>query len=661
MSSYMNAAALGALALVGGNLLATNPAAAAPVGVTVYAEEWTPSKVNSETLKVIENNPTLLSDAMNQAYASFRSWYLSTIPQILQRQNYLHSVDPSIPSGISLYDRKGNTNLPPEMSLPAQVEFTIKSDAQNNNMLRVNFTLPASSISLCATTPTVLDSSQDPCATLLVDLSLGMGIQISDTPGRLLTITTANITTTNFRAQDPNLTTEIVQGLGAVYAYLGGPNYQATLVKAIDTNRVNVTSQLQKPIDQLNATIGGYEQGALTSINQLLQPAASIDRLVHLALVVQPSGSGQTLAILLAPPTTGVNLNPAAMTGKFSGTLAFDKGVQSLPASCADLDKYPQIQGQVQTGPRQIVSINGASSPVYGSAPMQGLNLAFDGQQGPLPANRSCTYTLNNLALGFPNILNFSAFSFKASGQAQASTHLEIQPSHWSSPVIVGPNGVVISTGTAVASTPATYSRQVQNGGFNRVIAPTAGNTQLATRTQPWNTGTTGNTGNTGNPLAMVNPIAMANPVAMQSGGQMALVVTQGFSYQSGAGAIPQRAHIGVSNPGDPLANRVITQSGAPVAIQATSQSTAPVANQMIGQSAAAPAAGVQAAGIQAVGVQGVTKAPVWGGTTTPWTPAAAAGPSSMRATTAVGTLQSIQSTQQPAATHAAPSSLTGP
>jgi hypothetical protein len=77
------------------------------------------------------------------------------------------------------------------MSLPQQIEFTIRSDASNNNMLRVNFTMPATSISLCATTPTVLDSSQDPCATFLVDLSLGMGIQISDAPGQLLTVTTA--------------------------------------------------------------------------------------------------------------------------------------------------------------------------------------------------------------------------------------------------------------------------------------------------------------------------------------------------------------------------------------------------------------------------------------------------------------------------------------
>jgi hypothetical protein len=624
----MSTAALGALTFVGGNLLAANPAAAAaPVGVTVYAEEWTPSKVNSETLKVIENNPTLLTDTMNQAYASFRAWYLSTIPQILQKQNYLHTVDSGIPTGISLYDRNGNTNLPPEMSLPAQVEFTIKSDGPNNNMLRVNFTMPAASISLCATTPTLLDSSQDPCATLLVDLSLGMGIQISDTPGRLLTVTTANITTTNFRAQDQNLPTQIIQGLGAVYAYLGGPDYQATLVKAIDTNRVDVTSQFQKPVNQLNAMIGGYEQSALTSINQLLQPAASIDRLVHLGLVVQPSGGGQTLAILLAPPTGGVNFNSAAMTGKFSGTLTFDKGVQTPPASCADLDKYPQIQGQVQIGPRQVTSFNGAANPVYGSAPMQGLNLAFDGQQGPLPASRSCTYTLNNLALGFPNILNFSSFTFKATGQAQIATHLEIQPSHWSSPVIVGPNGVVISTGTAVASTPASYSRQVQNGNFTRVAAPTAGNTQLASNTQSWST---------------ANPVAMQN-FAMQSGGEMVLVVTQGFSYQAGAGALPQQAHIGVLNTGDPLANRV------------TSQSTAPVANQVIGQSTGVPATGVQAAGVQAV-----TKAAVWGGTTS-WTPAAPAGTMRTTTTTAIGTLQPIQSTQQPAATHTAPSSLTGP
>ena len=94
---------------MGGNLLAAaNLAAAAPVGVTVYAEEWTPSKVNSETLKVIANNPTLLTDAMNQGYAAFRSWYLSTIPQIRRGRITCTRSTPGIPSGISLYDRKGN-------------------------------------------------------------------------------------------------------------------------------------------------------------------------------------------------------------------------------------------------------------------------------------------------------------------------------------------------------------------------------------------------------------------------------------------------------------------------------------------------------------------------------------------------------------------------
>ena len=230
--------------------------------------------------------------------------------------------------------------------------------------------------------------------------------------------------------------------------------------------------------------------------------------------------------------------------------------------------------------------------------------------------------------------MNFSSFQYKATGQAQLTTHLEIQPSHWSSPVIVGPNGVVISTGTAVAPKPVTYSRQVQNGNFTRAIAPTVGNTQLANNTR-WASNT---------PLAgHAQSWSTVNPLAMQSGGQMALIATLGVSYQPGAGALPRQVQIGVLNGGDPLANRV------------TNQSTAPVANPAIGQSTGVPAAGVQAAGVQAV-----TKAPIWGGTTS-WTPAAPAGTSSMRTTTAIGTMRPIQSTQQPTVTHTAPSSLAGP
>jgi hypothetical protein len=607
MSKSTRIATIGSLALVGSNLLAAAPASAAiPVGVTVLAEEWTPSKTDSETLKVIEQNPTLLSDTLDTAWLSFRQWYLGTIPQTLQQQNYLHSLDPGVPTGISLYDRKGNTHLPPEMTLPEHPEFTIRSDGAN--MLRVNFIVPGTTISLCATTPTPVGQYGDPCATFSVDVALGMGIQISDVPGKTLTVTTANVTTSNFKVLDPNLPTEIVQGLAAVYAYLGGPNYQATLVHAIDTNKINVTAQLQAPVSKLDGMIQGYEQTAQTAINQLLQPAASIDRLLHVIVAVQSSGSGQTLAILLAPPITGVNFNPAGMTGQFKGVLTFDGSVKNPPASCSQLDRYPQITGQVQSGPRQVVSFNG-SNAIYGTAPTQGLNLAFVGDTNPLSTSRSCPYTLEHLVVGFPNILNFSNFTFKPSGQAQISTNLEIQPSHWGNPVIVGANGNVISTGPTPSATQPAVARQVQTGSF----------TQLGQRTAA------AGAASPGMPTNTVQGWTTNHPLSAQAVSEMNLIASQGVSFQPGVGAMPRQAQIGVVNTGDPLASKAV---GTATQVQAT----------------------------QLPAVSQANKAISWGGATT-----APAGGSSMRMAAPVGTFKPLQPAQRPVSEATAPSSLTSP
>src|SRR4051812_7110168 len=93
-------------------------AAPAPVGLTLYAEQWNPTQTNGESLVTLESSPTLVSDTLNKAWSSFRGWYLSNIPSQLGGADYLHSVSSAVPSGITIYSRTGNSHKPPEMTLP---------------------------------------------------------------------------------------------------------------------------------------------------------------------------------------------------------------------------------------------------------------------------------------------------------------------------------------------------------------------------------------------------------------------------------------------------------------------------------------------------------------------------------------------------------------
>lgn len=530
------------IAVIASVLLAGQTAlASTPVGLIVYAEEWNPAKPNGEALKVLENNPTILSDSLNTAWSTFRNWYLATVPGMLHAPNYLYTESKgAVPQGYTLYSRTHDQSKPPEMTLPTQVDF--KLVAEGPNAFRANFQVPGSSISLCTTTNSVAGQYADPCVDLAVDVAFTLSLKISDVPGQLLSVTGANISLSNFKFSQGNWSTDVALGINQIVSFLGGPNYAQMLVNTIDSTNVNVKADIQaRAINPLNATLGRYEQSALAAINQQLQPAVSVSRLIHLAVWAQNQQNSQTLNLLFAPPSSGVTVDASRETGQFSGTLTFDPSVKTVPA-CSTLNTSSQFTGQVQTGPRPIVAIN-SGSPVFGTAPLQPLTVAFTG--GALQA-RQCPYTLSHLAVGLPNILNFSNFSSRSNGLPSLSIHLEIQPSQWSSPVVLAPNGTVIYAGTATQAQP----------GFARTMAPTNA-TQFAPAplnpsppsgvqpvAQSWNTAA-----RPAMQTAANLPSANLQGANLQS---LPLVASTNISVQPGAGALPQQGRIGAVSPVDP-------------------------------------------------------------------------------------------------------------
>lgn len=427
-------------------LLAGQAVAGTPTGLRVYAELWNPSKLEGESLLTLENQPSAVSDALNQSWAALAAWYSHNVPGLLFGQDRLHALDSSIPAGISLYSRTGALNQPPEVTLPAQPTLSLSS--LGTNAFAVDLRVAGSTLSLCATTPSAsaggihigVGKYADPCATFNVDLDLTMNIAISDVPGQFLKITNPRLTPSNFRITNGNWTVQIAEVVNSINTFFGGTDYPQLLANVIDQSQ-DLSARLQGPIDALNAHINALQQSALARINQQLAPVASLGSLAHIALWEQNSAQGQMLTLLFAPPSAGVSLGGALQNGQVSGSIRFDATSASLPSSCAPYNNSPQFAGRVQTGPRAITAIR-AGNPVYGAAPFQSISVQFNG--GGMQGNQ-CTYTLNHLAMGMPNFIDLNAGDHRAS---QLLHVLQLQPDHWANPVIVGPGGTVLATGT---------------------------------------------------------------------------------------------------------------------------------------------------------------------------------------------------------------------
>lgn len=547
-------AALSVLALPSLTTTGTAFATTPPVGLKILVEQWNPAKVDSETLLTLENKPTAVTDALNAAWSGFRNWYMTSLPQILAQGDYLHHMSPSVPDGITLYSRGGNQQRPPELELAAQPDLVLVPNGANS--FQANFHVPASSIAFCATTPTDFGKYADPCAKLSVDVYLHLNINISDTPGQLLTLSSADVSFGQFKISEQNAVTDVLILVSDIVAFFGGPDYLHMLSKTIDNEQVSVKKPAQQQLDQLNARVNSYEQTALSDINKWMQPGVTFSRVAHLAVWAQSNSAQQSLTVLLAPPQNGIAIDSSRLSGQFSGTLTFEPSVKSPPATCADLNNTGRMTAQVQTGPRPVLSFDYANNPRYGTAPGQALSMVFTG--GALQGSQ-CSYTLSRLALGLPNYLNLDNVQYKASGMPQAHAMLDIEPSHWGNPVLLGANGLILSTGNASAGTGSADG--TGSGGLNStkglsaMVSPAIHAPQLTV-------GSGSGAGASAGGLAQ-DGIQLASSSSPRH--SLDLLATDQTVFDRGQGALPRnsQAQIGKVNPGDPALNPAASHSQA--------------------------------------------------------------------------------------------------
>jgi hypothetical protein len=420
-------------------------AAPTPTGLRVYVETWNPTTVNGEALETVLNQPSAVSDAMLAAWGRFRAWYLTQVPATLHGQDFLHSVDSKIPSGITLYARSHDMQAPPTLTLAAAPQLTLSHASLNG--FSAQFHVPGAGVGVCATTPSALGKYADPCADLSVDIDVTFSVNITQTAGHLLQLGPVVASISNFEISDPNFPVEVAQVVSSINAFFGGTDYQQVLASLADAQSQNLTPQLQAPIDSLNAAIGQLEQSALTRINQGLAPAGmTLGQLAHTTLWEQSTGSAQMLTVLLAPPSAGLTLDPSRQTGQVTGVITFDPSVQTPPPSCAGLDSTGRISARAQTGPRPVTSVDSRGTPTYGAAPTQALSVSFTG--APLQG-RQCAYSLARLALGLPNLIALSGG--QASAAARLQQPLDLVPDRWTNPVIVGPGGAILALGAPAA------------------------------------------------------------------------------------------------------------------------------------------------------------------------------------------------------------------
>jgi hypothetical protein len=418
-----------------------------PTGLRVYAQLWNPARIEGESLSTLTNQPTALSDAMMSAWGGFRSWYLAQVPATLHGSDFLHSIDSSIPKGITLYARSHDMEAPPTLTLTATPQLTLVP--AGSNAFAAKFHVPGASIGVCATTPTPMGKYGDPCADLSIDLDVSFQVSLSDAPGKLLTVSKVIAAPSNFHLSDPNLPVQVLQALNSINTFFGGTDFQQMLGTLIAAQSQNLTSYVQSPVDSLNASVSSAEQKALTIINKDLTPlGVTLPSLVHVALWEQNSANAQMLTVLLALPTAGLTLDPSHQSGQINGVLTFDSSVATPPASCAGLNGTTSYADRVQTGPRQVLSIDLNGNPTYGTAPSKTLSVTFNG--GPVQG-RQCSYSFSNLALGLPNSITLTAAASPTTPQ-RLQKPMDLTAVNWGNPVVVGPNGTLVAVGAPAGS-----------------------------------------------------------------------------------------------------------------------------------------------------------------------------------------------------------------
>lgn len=367
------------------SLLALLPAAHAAVGTRVLVQVWSPLTPKQQSVQVLVNDASLVSDQVQKAWTEARPRICAALLGAMGKGKAA--------GGQTLYDLKCLLDERPAFSVTSASANTLAAS------LAIGGTVEATS-----TTPTALGSYADPRFSLAIKAHLQMALAVQPNLDQTLRVDTAKFSLSDATIDSHNFSGDVLKFVADdLLPFFGGPQFRQLAEGAI--NAVEVDTR-------------GYFNAALAPINAKLRG---------------PSGYVR-VAVWGKPDSIVVAFGPRALTpptgGTMFGALRWDSSKAVSPGSCTSFS----IAATVQTGPAPLRDPNGYFES--GDAPVQKV-----GSFQPMPAAKAneCRYRLSGLAQGWPNEVTArsSIGGAKAAGNSLYRVHYAVTGDGWDGRTVV--------------------------------------------------------------------------------------------------------------------------------------------------------------------------------------------------------------------------------
>jgi hypothetical protein len=337
---------LWALLSIAASFPATSASASTPVGARVLVQEWDPRTPDAQSVKVLVDDPAVVSKALADAWASARDPICNTLRAWLGK--------PGIAKGQSLY------NI--DCRLPANPAFTVQSASPN--LLHATFAINGSSVTATSTVPDPLPRSLDPRFSLTLDASFTVGLEVQKDPANTLRASTALFRLSGAKIDSHNASGDAIKFVvDDLIPFFGGPNFRAMAENEVNKVSANVASTFNAAMAPVNAKLRGPNE------------------LVRIGVWGRPNRITVAFAPREIPPPGG---------GTVTGKVSWDPA-QYRPKDCSSF----QFPVTVQTGPAPL--LNPDNYTVVGPAPMRKV-----GTSSVAPSNADCLYSITGLPQGWP-------------------------------------------------------------------------------------------------------------------------------------------------------------------------------------------------------------------------------------------------------------------
>jgi hypothetical protein len=362
-----------------GLVLALQPSAVAAVGARVLVQVWNPLTPKQQSVQVLLDDPSLVTDQIQKAWAQARPQICAALLAQMGKRGFA--------AGNSLYDLK--------CLLDERVDFTVANSGPG--ALAVALAV-GGAVEGTSTTPTALGSYADPRISLALRGHLNLAVSVQPNPAQTLRVDSARFTISDAAIDSHNFAGDVLKFVADdLLPFFGGPQFRQLAQAAIDAEHIDTEGRFNAALAPINA--------------KLLGPS----EYVRVAVWGRPD------AIIVA-------FGPKPLTppggGTMFGALRWDASRAIAPGSC---DSF-SIAASVQTGPAPLRDPNGYFEP--SEAPMRQVGTF---QPARAAAANECGYRLSGLAAGWPNevLARSSIGASKVAGNSLVRVNFSVVGDGW--------------------------------------------------------------------------------------------------------------------------------------------------------------------------------------------------------------------------------------